>query len=312
MTLRRLSPILFAAFLALGACNKSEGGKDKLPPATGEGAKPLPEIPALATIDGGAGDQAAPGDTRTTGTLEAKDQVTVAAKGGGTIVDMKVDEGSRVKKGQVLFRTDSRDAQLMKRAGETQLRAARLALKTAETEYKRIAGLAAQNAAPRQQVDQLEAQVEGAKVQIAAAQDALAMANKAIADATVKAPIDGVVVKKLLNVGEHASTMPPSPVLVLQDQSSLELKFRLPERALASIEKGDRITVAIPSLEASRPATVALVSPSVDPRTRTVELTAVLDNADGALRPGMMAEVTLGEAPEPAKAAAPAAPTPAK
>jgi multidrug efflux pump subunit AcrA (membrane-fusion protein) len=43
----------------------------------------------------------------------------------------------------------------------------------------------------------------------------------------------------------------------------------------------------------ARKATISIVAPSVDPRTRTVELTAVLDNRDGALRPGLMADVEL-------------------
>jgi len=51
--------------------------------------------------------------------------------------------------------------------------------------------------------------------------------------------------------------------------------------------------VTVPALGASRKATIALVAPSVDPRTRTVELTAVLDNRDGALRPGLTADVEL-------------------
>jgi membrane fusion protein (multidrug efflux system) len=166
-------------------------------------------------------------------------------------------------------------------------------LRTQETEPARISTLVAQNAAPRQQLDQLEASVEAAKVQISAAENAVAMASKAIGDATVRAPIDGVVLEKRLSVGEYATMMPPTPVLVLQDQATLELKFRLPERILASIRKGDKVTVAIPALEVARDAVISEVAPMVDTRTRTIELTAVLDNADGALRPGLMAEVKL-------------------
>jgi membrane fusion protein (multidrug efflux system) len=86
---------------------------------------------------------------------------------------------------------------------------------------------------------------------------------------------------------------PPTQVLVLQDQATLDLKFRLPDRALASVQVGDAITVVVPALAVSRKATISIVAPSVDPRTRTVELTAVLDNRDGALRSGLMAEVEL-------------------
>jgi multidrug efflux pump subunit AcrA (membrane-fusion protein) len=120
------------------------------------------------------------------------------------------------------------------------------------------------------------------------------MANKAIGDATVRSPIDGLVLEKRLQVGEYATMVPPSPVLVLQDQSTLELKFRLPERALSTIHQGDKVSIAIPALGVTRDATISEIAPMVDTRTRTIELTAVLTNTDGALRPGLMAEVKLG------------------
>jgi len=311
MTLRRLLPLLLLAPLALSGCKKSDSGKDNLPPATGEGAAPLPEIPSFANVDAGSG--AAADQGQTTGTLEAKSQVAVAPKSSGTITAVNVDDGTKVKKGQVLFKLDSRDAVLMKRAAQTQLRGAKLQLKTAETEYKRISGLVAQNAAPRQQLDQLEAQVEGARVAISAAENSIAMANKMIGDATVRSPIDGVVLKKAMSVGEYATMMPPSPVVILQDQSSLELKFSLPERSLTTIKPKDAVTVSIPAIGATRQATISMISPQVDPRTRTVQITAILDNQDGALKPGMMAEVALGakpaEAPKPAKPAESPKPT---
>lgn len=306
MKFRHIAPILIV--IALSACKKSEGAKGDLPPATGDGAAPLPEIPALtAAADAGPAATASASATETTGTLQARAEVKVGPKASGTITEIKVDEGSKVKKGDVLFRLDARDAVLMKRSAETQLRAAKLALKTAEREYNRIQGLVAQNAASQQQLDQLEAQVEGARVQIAAAQNSIAQASKAIADATVRSPLSGVVLTKLMNVGEYANLMGGGPVLVLQDQSSLELKFRLPESTLATIKEGDAVAVSIPALATSRKATIAEISPMVDPRTRTIELTAVIDNADATLRPGMMAEVKLGDA----AAEAPKTPEPA-
>jgi RND family efflux transporter MFP subunit len=295
--IRRVLPILLLASLALAGCKKSEGGKENLPPSTGEGAAPLPEIPSFKDVDAAPKGDGTAGVGSTTGTLEAKSQVSVAPKSSGTIVEVKVDEGVRVKKGDVLFRLDSRDAVLMRKAAETQLKGARLQLKTAQTERDRIAGLVAQNAASRQQLDQLDSQVEGAKVAIQGAQNSLAMANKAIGDATVRSPIDGVVLQKLMSAGEYATMMPPSPVVILQDQSSLELKFSLPERSLATIKPKDAVTVSIPSIGATRKATIGTISPQVDPRTRTIQITAIIDNKDGSLKPGMAAEVTLGGAP---------------
>jgi RND family efflux transporter MFP subunit len=322
--MKKLAIIVAALTLSLSACKKKEAGTPDLPPATGEGAKPLPEIPDMTgkTPEPGLAtdpDKSPPVSSAVTGTLDAREQVAVAAKSSGTIKVLNVDENSRVKKGDVLFRLDSADAQLMRKQAATQLSGAKLQLKTAQREYDRISGLVAQNAMPAAQLDQLEAQVEGAKVQITVAQNSIAMANKQIADATVRSPLSGVVIKKLLSVGEYATMMPPSPVVIIQDQSALEVKFHLPERSLSELEQGDPVTVTVASLGITRAAKITQISPMVDPRTKTIELTAMLDNCSGDLRPGLSAEIALGapaagagDAPVCGKAAAAKPPAAAK
>jgi membrane fusion protein (multidrug efflux system) len=298
--MNKLAIITIAVAVAFGgACSKKDKSSKDLPPATGTGAKPLPEMPDVKPAGSGSASGTGTGsevtaDAAVTGTLQAREEVSVAAKSSGTILSIAVDENSQVKKGQLLFQLDSRDQQLMRQQAANQLAGAELQLKTAQREYDRIKGLVAQNALPQQQLDQLESQVEGARLQIAAAKNSIAMSSKQIADASVRSPLAGVVTKKLMSVGEYATMMPPSPVVIVQDQSSLELKFRLPESTLTSIKSGDAVTVTLPSIKQVRRAQVAKISPMVDTRTRTIELTAVLENCDGGLRPGLTADVALG------------------
>ncbi|KAB2908202.1 MAG: efflux RND transporter periplasmic adaptor subunit [Kofleriaceae bacterium] len=293
--LAAIAVTMAVAVACAAGCAKSDKSPKDLPPAAGSGARPLPEIPDLKPTSPGPGaGSVVTAEAAVTGTLQAREEVAVAARSSGTITKVLVDENSRVKKGELLFQLDSRDQQLARQQATNQLAAAELQLKTAQRERDRIKGLVAQNALPGQQLDQLEAQVEGARLQIAAAKNAIAMSSKQIGDASVRSPLAGVVTRKLMNVGEYATMMPPSPVVIVQDQSSLELKFRLPERTLTSVKQGDVVTVTIPSLGQVRRADVAQISPMVDPRTRTIELTAVLDNCDGGLRPGLTAEVAVG------------------
>jgi len=318
--MQRLRTLLIVAVaaLALGACKKSKEGKAELPPASGEGAAPLPDLPDLVGSGSGSGsasgtgsaDLAADTESKTTGSLVARAQVTIGAKAGGTLTMIGFDEGDVVKKGDVLFRVDARDATLMRKQAQTQLDSANLQLKTAKREYERIKALVDQNAAPRVQLDALDSQVQGAQLAIAAAKNTLAMSSKQISDATVRSPMTGIVLAKLMNVGEYATLMPPSPVLILQDQSVLDLEFNLPERSLAAIHLKDKVTVSIPALGVTRVAEITEISPMVNPVTRTLKFTAALVNKDGALKPGLMAEVTLGEAP-PAPEPAPETPEPA-
>jgi membrane fusion protein, multidrug efflux system len=281
--------------LALAGCGKdSRADRQALPPATGSGAPPLPALPALAKPEPPAATASA---RRSTGTLLPHSEVAVVARASGVVTELPVEVGAHVRQGQVVFRVDDRGAALRLAQAQTQLAAAELQLQTAEVEYRRARSLFEQQAVTQQRWDQASAEREVARVGVAQAKNGVAVAGKAVADATARAPITGVVVARPVALGDYVSDAPPTRVLVVQDQATLDLKFRLPEQALASVRTGDPISVSLPALAASRTAKVAIVAPSVDPRTRTIELTAVLDNRDGALRPGLMADVALASAP---------------
>jgi len=287
----QVSSSFIAVAIMLAACGNGGDGGQALPPATGPGSPPLPTLPSIGSA------APAPSATiasvrRSTGTLLPHSEVAVVARSRGVVIALTVDVGARVQKGQVLFRVDDREAGLRLAQAQTQLAAAQQQLTSTEVEYRRTKALFEQQAASPQQWDQISAQRDAAKVAVAQAENGVALASKAVADTTVRAPIDGVVVSRRVALGDYV-TDGPAPVLVVQDQVRLDLKFRLPDRALATVRTGDPITVSLPALATTRKATISMVAPSVDPRTRTVELTAVLDNLDGALRPGLMADVEL-------------------
>jgi membrane fusion protein (multidrug efflux system) len=288
----RTSCLVIALAASLAACRK-EDDKKALPPATGAGSPPLPVLPAVSKPSSAT--TAVTTDRKSTGTLMPHSEVSVVARASGVIVAMNVEVGARVKKGQVLFRVDDRTAQLRLAQAQTQHAAAQQQLKSTQVEYNRTKLLFDQKAASQQQWDQINAQVDAARVGVAQAQNGISVAAKAVDDATARAPIDGIVVARPVALGDYVTDSPATQVLVLQDQATLDLKFRLPERSLAAVKTGDAITVSLPALALSRKATISIVAPMVDPRTRTIELTAVLDNRDGALRPGLMADVAFEE-----------------
>jgi membrane fusion protein (multidrug efflux system) len=287
-----ISIIVVAA--ALAGCGKDtkEADRKALPPPTGAGSPPLPALPAV--VKPAAPPSATTASARrSTGTLLPHSEVAVVARASGVVVELTVDVGARVKKGQVLFRIDDRGTGLRLAQAQTQLAAAELQLKTVEVEYRRSKLLFDQQAVTQQHWDQVSAQVDAARVGVAQARNGVAVASKAVVDATARAPIDGIVVSRPVAFGDYVNDGTPTKVLVLQDQATLDLKFRMPEQALASVRTGDAITVSLPALGLSRKANISIVAPSVDPRTRTVEMTAVLENRDGALRPGLMADISL-------------------
>ncbi len=290
---------LTAVVVFTGACKKSGPGHADMPPAQGEGAPPMPALPSVAAT----GDQpaATATDSRTTGTLYPRSEAQIGPSVSGIISEIAVKEGDRVKKGQVLFRQDARDAVLRRDQAKAALDGAKVQLSAAQIEYDRTKKLYEQRAVNQAQWQQVEARMDGARVGVQQAQVMLNMAAKMVADTVVRAPMDGVITAKLKSEGEMATTMPPSPIVVVQDQQVLELRFRLPERALADIKAGDVVTARFEAIGQTRDAKIVRVNPTIDQRTRTIELIAEIPNDDGGLRPGLLASVDR-ERPAPAKA----------
>lgn len=287
--------LVVCSFLALApiaaSCKKEEA---QLPPASGPEAPPLPKLPKIASKERPG--NVSPTEGKTTGTTYARQEAQLGPNVGGIMIELSVNEGDRVKKGDVLFRQDSRDAQLQVAQAKNSLAVAEVGLRALETEYKRGEALLKDNAMNRAQWDQLQSRYDGAKVMVDQAKVGLQMAEKFAADSVVRAPFAGVVAQKLKNQGEMLTTMPPSVVLVLQDQSTLELRFRLPESSLARVKAGDKVVARFVSIAQDKDATILRIQPTIDPRTRTIEVIAEIPNPDLALRPGMLAEVELHEA----------------
>jgi RND family efflux transporter MFP subunit len=300
--LGRVAVTLVLAFTAAAApaCKKKQAA---LPPAQGPGAPPPPELPTVVQ-PGDESSTVAASEGHTTGTTYPRAEAQVGPNASGIIDKIYVAEGARVRRGQVLARLDSRDAALRVEQARAALEAARVNLRATETEHNRTKMMFDEKAATQMQLDQLVARLDAAKVGVQQAQVALSMAQKALSDATVRSPINGVVTAKLKNEGEMATTMPPTVVLVVQDQSVLELRFRLSERSLAEVKLGDTVTARFEAINRTEKAKVTRIQAAVDPRTRTIEVVAELPNPGGQLRSGLLAEVTLGDAAKAATAPA--------
>jgi RND family efflux transporter MFP subunit len=295
--------LLAAVFLLVGGaagCKRQDGARN-LPPAQGAGAAPMPVLPEVTRTDDVQA--VTPTEGHTTGTTYPRAEAQIGPNAGGVITRILVKEGDRVRKGMVLFRLDSQDAALRVEQAKAALEAARVNLSATETEFKRTKSMFDQKAVSQMQWDQAQARMDAARVAVSQAEVARNMAAKFLRDAVVRSPITGVVTAKLKNEGEMATMMPPTVVLVVQDQSALELRFRLPERALTRIKIGDVVRVNFEAVGLKRAARVSRIQNTIDPRTRTVEVVAEIPNADGALRSGLLAEVEMGEEKSPDKTA---------
>lgn len=301
-----------AVVLVTGAaCDKSSADKGALPPPSG--VLPPPDVPVLA--DPAVSGSAASGNGqdhsgfRVTGTLHPRAEAQLGPKASGVLAAISVEEGDTVKKGQLLFRIDASQARLAVAQAETGLSSAKIGLASAELDYKRTKELLDRGSVPQATFDQAKTRYDSAKSSVEQAKVGLSQAKSLAGDTAVRSPISGVVTQKLKNLGETVTMMPPTIVLIVQDTGVLELRARFPESALSQLAAGKQLSVTMPALKLSRDVKVKRIGQALDARTRTVEVFADLDNADGLLRAGMLAEVDLGDsadaADKPRTAAAP-------
>jgi RND family efflux transporter MFP subunit len=288
--------LLLLALSAVASCQRTEAKKDVLPPAAGS-ALPRPTVPTLAEIerDGGPGAAADDdeGSYRGTGTLHPREEAQLGPKSSGVLTAVTVKEGDLVKKGQLLFRLDAQQAQLAVEQAKAGQASAEVAARTAELDFERVKQLHERGSVSPAAFDQAKARVDGANAAVNQAKAAVSLARKVAGDSAVHSPISGVVTAKHKSVGETVTMMPPTIVLVIQDVSSLELRARLPERALGTLGAGDRIDVTVPAQGERMTVPILRINPAVDFRTRTIEVIAQIDNSAGRLRSGMLAEVVF-------------------
>jgi RND family efflux transporter MFP subunit len=261
-------------------------------------------VPAPADDKPGAGKAGKVAtEGRYVGRVLPRESAELGPKMSGTLTAVSVDEGDMVKKGQVLFRVSPGTMRLQVDSAAAALEGASLNRDEAQRELERQKSLAAKGTVSNVVVERAQAQYDAAVNAVERAQVSVSMSKRALGDTSVTSPIDGVVAKKNKNLGETVTMMPPTIVLVIQDQSALELRVRVPETQLRTLRPGGEMIAHFTALEVTRPAKIQRIMPTIDPITRTIEVVAEVDNADDLLRPGMYVEVEIGEAAMgPAKA----------
>jgi membrane fusion protein, multidrug efflux system len=230
-----------------------------------------------------------------TGELLATAEAGVAAQVSGQITSIDFDEGAAVEKAQVVLEIDPERRQLEYEDQRARVAEARARLTETEREGRRVASLHARGAVSQSQVDGADTAFETARSRLAAAEARLGLNRRALADSSVKAPFAGVIARRYVSSGEFVSTgQQLFDLVALED---IEVEFHLAEVDSSRVVIGAPVSVRVaPFPDRVFKARVTVISPTIDPRTRTLRVKGVLENRDGQLRPGLFARVDLGVA----------------
>lgn len=230
-----------------------------------------------------------------TGQLVARDHAEIAAEVSGRVTEILVEEGSSVRAGEEVLRIDPERHNLERDSARARVDEARAALREQERNFRRIAELRERGVASEEQRDQAETAQKLARSRLAAAEAELGVLERALRDASVAAPFDGFVARRLVSRGEYVA--PGQKLFELVALDPIEVEFHLPEADSSRVATGQTVDVRVaPFPDESFDGEVTVVSPTIDSRSRTLRVKAQLPNPDGRLRPGLFARIDLGVA----------------
>ena len=224
------------------------------------------------------------------GTVTARLSADVAPTVMARVLEVRVQAGSVVRRGDIIATLDARDLTARLQQGEAALAAATAQARQADADLGRARQLFAKQAFTRQDLDAAEARAATARAQAAQARDALAEARVRLGETEVRAPFDGVVVARRVDPGDTAG--PGAPVALLQDPSTLRLEADVSEHCATPLAIGAELPVRVGTPPSDLTARIEELAPVADPTSRTRHVKAVLP-PDAALRPGAFASLRL-------------------
>jgi RND family efflux transporter MFP subunit len=195
-------------------------------------------------------------------------QSTVAAQIAGRIVELRIDVGDTVSKGQILARIDEREAAQVVASNEAHIARAQADLSNARANLERQRKLVEQKFVSQASLDKAQAEYDAATAALAAAQAGTSAAMTAKSYTLITAPFSGVIAERSVQLGEMAQ--PGRALFTMFDPKDLRVVANAPEDMIRRLRlRPDSASAELPSLGRTVPAKSMTVLPAADARTHT-------------------------------------------
>jgi HlyD family secretion protein len=250
-----------------------------------------------------------------TGNLQPTNQVDVGSEISGTIAVVLVDDNDRVTKGQVLARLDtssleqkvlkSRAALEAARAAVAQMRATVEESRAELARLRQVAALSGGKVPSKTELDSAEASLKRAEANEASAVASVGQAEATLksdetdlSKATIRSPINGVILERKIEPGQTVAASMETPVLftIAEDLTKMELEVDVDEADVGSVREGQSATFTVDAWPNRKyPARIKRLSYGSQTEENVVTYPAILtvSNADLSLRPGMTATAEI-------------------
>lgn len=266
LSLRKMFTLLLLISL-LNSCNRHPSPTGEPAPVkirvTAEAVRPGPEYNELTF----------------SGSIEASQTIPLSFRTTGTVNEVLVQAGDRVRRGQLLATLDEGDLQ--------NIHAAALAkFKQAQDAYNRLKQVHDQGSLPEIRWVEMKTNLEQASA-------SLELANNNLAKCRLLSPIDGWVGRRNIEPGMSSVPLSGAPIELVRIETVL-VRISVPETEINKIKKGNRATVVVQAADGLRvEGTVSHLSPVAELMSRTYTVKIMVDNPGTTLKPGMVCDVTL-------------------
>jgi multidrug efflux system membrane fusion protein len=277
-------PLLLLAAAVLAGCGRSQAG-------AGPGTAPAPSVTVAEVVARPLRDF-----EEFSGRLEPVTTVSIQSRVAGFIESAQFNEGTRVKKGQVLFKIDPRPFQAEVDRLAAQLKRARTQSVLAATNHERGRQLLGKHVIAQQDFDQLEATANSSTDDIGAAAAALEAARLNLEFTQVRSPIDGRVSRMLITPGNLVATTSVLTTVVSDDpvyayfdaDEQTYLRFAHARDGANPVYMG-----LVDEQDYPHEGRLDFLDNQVDAHSGTIRARAVFDNHDGRFTPGLFARIKL-------------------
>ena len=224
------------------------------------------------------------------GTFRPKLETKVASRVLANVVAVNVHEGELVEEGDALVELDRRELTARVEQARQEQAAAQAAVEEARSGFKRVSELADRGVAAAVELDRARAALKTAEAQLLRARRGLEEIEATRSFTTVRAPISGRVIHRLIEPGDTAT--PGGTLLHLYDPRSLRLEAHVRETIATRLSLGDRLDVQVDASRLKLPAIVEEVVPAADPGSRSFIVKAAVP-ALPDLYPGMFGRLLI-------------------
>jgi membrane fusion protein (multidrug efflux system) len=226
------------------------------------------------------------------GSLTARQSVDLRVQEPGIVQKLRVDSKGRIATGDLLLQLDNRQATAQVKLARANVAEAQASLRKNRRAHERIGALQGEGVASEQTGDEALAGLEQAQAFLDVAKARLVVAEAKLAETAIIAPFPGHLGRWQVDEGAYVQT---GEILNrLTDDSTLEVRFAIPERTAAALAVGQKIRLEVSSHPDRKfIGRLTFIEPEIDTQTRSAQAIGTFDNSDRLLRSGQFARVEL-------------------